>query len=388
MMALAAIGLASEKDQFHDSSWSTTSGAARVVVQSLIVVVAIIESICSTASSVLGCKAVCGAWYNPDQDTYDYALAMQGCSSYADHSARYMPHCTQSHARHDMMHHNLATGPTIVSGANMDPQQIPFNMQAGHTGQQIAIVAPVPNSVDRNGNHGSYVMPSADMNMGCSQVMYIMPPAPPCPQPGVTPETDDVPPGTPPPSYSTLELDQLCADEEAEGSHSQSSLAGSAAQSQEQLAHPSAPSSRAHSISSQSQHVLPLEQLMRQAQSTYANPASGSANVPASPPPEYSQRNIEGSTLPCRHHHSRRGSNPQQPTLLELSRHSYAAQMQGQLQHNQRPTGSASRDPGVSRELTQPLVGDRHHQHRECNLSSEHLDHPTSYTTMLWLLKS
>ncbi len=217
LMALSAVGITS--DHMIYKELKLNEGSA-LVVQSVNIVIALVESVSGTVSAVMGCKAVCGAWYNPDS-TYISAAHTPTSSDFGGVRSSY-------HAQYDPMlyagdprcHTEMeGGGPTVVSGAGMDPHQIPFPMPPSSTAQQIAFVSPMGPTTSADG--GAYNMPQGALLMqtssvagGFNQVMYIMPPAPPCPQPGVVPKDDFRPPGTPPPSYSQLELDRIGNDDE------------------------------------------------------------------------------------------------------------------------------------------------------------------------------
>ena len=60
VLALAAIGVALDHQLLKDQQ--RNDGSA-LVVHSLVIVAALIESVCGALGAVVGCKAVCGGWY-------------------------------------------------------------------------------------------------------------------------------------------------------------------------------------------------------------------------------------------------------------------------------------------------------------------------------------
>ena len=67
VLSLAAIGVASDHLLLH--AQQLNNGSA-LVVHSLVIVAALIESVCGALGAVVGCKAICGGWYgSPDQST-------------------------------------------------------------------------------------------------------------------------------------------------------------------------------------------------------------------------------------------------------------------------------------------------------------------------------
>lgn len=81
VLALAAIGVAS--DHLLLDAQQLNDGSA-LVIHSLVIVAALIESVCGSLGAVVGCKAVCGGWYGtevpltepqPDRVTSDHYIA-------------------------------------------------------------------------------------------------------------------------------------------------------------------------------------------------------------------------------------------------------------------------------------------------------------------------
>ena len=60
VLSLAAIGVASDHLLLH--AQQLNNGSA-LVVHSLVIVAALIESVCGALGAVVGCKAICGGWY-------------------------------------------------------------------------------------------------------------------------------------------------------------------------------------------------------------------------------------------------------------------------------------------------------------------------------------
>ena len=218
MMALGAIGVASDNMLFQEHH--ITEGSA-LVVHSLLIVVAVVESLCATASSIVGCRAVCGVWYHPDNPYFSADLQTPSVDFTAfrqNSNLQYLVDPDLHRPCGSTEQAAIPTGPSLLS--SIAPESRPnvgpmgsntpvFEFQTPVTGaQQIAILAP-----SADGSVYGMMHSSAPNSTGVSQVMYIMPNAGPCIQPGDSAQQIREPPGTPPPSYSQIDLTEVGVDE-------------------------------------------------------------------------------------------------------------------------------------------------------------------------------
>ena len=232
ILTLASIGLASDHMLMqHLYELRLLQGGSALVVNSLIIVVACVETLVGTVAAIVGCRAVCGLWYDTDAT---YHQPSQRCSR--------VPRCSGlGLSRVTTMHGTPAYATRTPSVCSLDsvtrqpqvtlaPTQDNDNLAPVPPVSGAARIAFVPMSLQSTSeapitscssamlvHPGSCIMQTAGPSgtTAISQLMYVLPPPTTAfPQPGIQ-ATDMRPPGTPPPSYSTLELDRLTESQEA-----------------------------------------------------------------------------------------------------------------------------------------------------------------------------
>ena len=243
-LTLSAIGVATENVLFHQHQQQRQGEGAEqlgqqsnaLAVHSLIIVVSTIAAVCGTAASIVGCRAVCGVWYLPDNPYHSAAdlqtptsgTAAEFTSGYRQNSN--LQYLIDPDLRAQAQHLFSADGDAGRGTASICPPasyEFPTPMVAPPPPpalpppsgpQQIAILAPAA-----DGSVYGMVQASSDQAGGISQVMYIMPNTGPCPQPGIISEGFPDPPATPPPSYSQINLTEVGLDDSTDSRPSYSS---------------------------------------------------------------------------------------------------------------------------------------------------------------------
>ena len=243
-LAISGLGIAYENHNAYK------------VVHILMMVVAVVSILCAMVSAVVGCRATCRNNNSPvksrppsgrtsppvsemslttpiyrpqsSNNSEGSAVTLSGdrrhhrtsrshdrhSRSDRDRTRSDRPHSRSGHRDRDREHYlpprmserRLSTEPLHPALSDMNP---PAPVQQT---QQITIVTPFSGASSAPSVYsmpGTYVMQTAGVG-GFSQVMYVMPPAPPvAPSTNAdrAPDNDDslFPPGTPPPSYSPLD---------------------------------------------------------------------------------------------------------------------------------------------------------------------------------------
>lgn len=236
ILTLSAIGLSThDRTPYRDQH---TSYESSIIVQSLMIVVMMIESVCGTVAAIVGCRAVCGVWYGTDDSRYD--------STPLD-----SPTDSELGARHPYRlaardHGVSVPGNEGVAGGEGEGGADSL----AHFQTAMANISVLPMPLPAEGP-GSYIM----HRTATGSVMYVMPAVTSTqgtlaqPQPGSIPE-DYNPPATPPPSYSTCQLDTVGRgeregnEEDASDSEDHEPLSMSEAQLQALLSQASIPTRR------------------------------------------------------------------------------------------------------------------------------------------------